>query len=149
MTTGTDTALVKEAMDKLIKDDQWLLQSDANERSISHKLAEHLQTKLPEWHVDCEYNRDGISPKRLVFPKTQPHPDDEHAITVFPDIIVHHRNSNDNRLVIEMKKSTNPDKGDFDKQKLKAFVEQLGYSLGLFITVTVGKTPSYLIEEFR
>ena len=41
----------------LYRHDRELLDVDANERSITHKLAEHLQRKFPGWHVDCEYNR--------------------------------------------------------------------------------------------
>ena len=43
----------------LYRHDRELLDVDANERSITHKLAEHLQREFPEWHVDCEYNRVG------------------------------------------------------------------------------------------
>ena len=43
----------------LYRHDRELLAVDANERSITHKLAEHLQREFPEWHVDCEYNRVG------------------------------------------------------------------------------------------
>ena len=63
----------------LYRHDRELLDVDANERSITHKLAEHLQREFPGWHVDCEYNRVGREPRRL------------EAKTVFPDIIVHRR----------------------------------------------------------
>lgn len=36
--------------------DRDLLVMDVNERSISHKLAEHLAREFDEWDVDCEYN---------------------------------------------------------------------------------------------
>jgi len=140
---------VKRALNILLKNDLWLLQSDANERSISHKLAEYLQQEFQDWNVDCEYNRDGLDPKALVFPSEQPTADDEHAKTVFPDIIVHHRNTLDNLLVIEMKKSSNPTSPDFDRQKLKAFVKQKGYRLGLFIQVQVGDKPRFRFERYE
>jgi hypothetical protein len=126
-------AKVKRALDKLFADDLFLLQSDANERSISHKLAEYLQLEFAEWHVDCEYNRKGHDPKRLNLRVEQVDTANTQAKTVYPDIIVHHRNSDDNLLVIEIKKSTNPDDGEFDREKLEAFISQLGYKYGLFI----------------
>ncbi len=55
---------VVEALLKVGEKDKALLAVSANERSITHKLAEYLQTAFPEYNVDCEYNRDGDDPKR-------------------------------------------------------------------------------------
>ena len=53
---------LKEALDEatedLKKNDEPLLMHNVNERSITHKLAEYLQKHLPEYNVDCEYNRN-------------------------------------------------------------------------------------------
>ena len=67
----------------LYRHDRELLDVDANERSITHKLAEHLQREFPEWHVDCEYNRVGRETKRLAVNVGKPKPDDLEAKTVF------------------------------------------------------------------
>jgi hypothetical protein len=80
------------AYDTLLKQDRALLELDANERSLTHKLAEHLQAEFPDWDVDCEYNRNGAIPKRLVgtgYVST----DNTDGKTVFPDVIVHQRDS--------------------------------------------------------
>ncbi len=45
---------VTTAIINLYRSDQELLEVDANERSITHKLAEHIQKEFPEWNVDCE-----------------------------------------------------------------------------------------------
>ena len=84
--------LVLDALQRVIDLDADLLAADANERSITHRFAMYLQALLPEWQVDCEYNRDGHNPKRVNLPTTQ-HPDDEDtdAKTVFPDVIAHRR----------------------------------------------------------
>jgi hypothetical protein len=37
--------------------------------------------------------------------------------------------------VIEVKKSTSPDSGEFDKLKLKAFKQELGYRFAAFISL--------------
>ncbi len=99
---------------------------------MAHKLAEYLQEQFPDWNVDCEYNRKGMKPKLLEGIEEC----DEHRKTnrVFPDIIVHRRNTDDNLLVVELKKSDlNP---QCDIKKLELFTHTEGeyrYSLGLFI----------------
>lgn len=60
-------AVIKKAVIRLIKNDRYLLENQANERSQTHKLAEYLQDALPEWNVDCEYDRNMNDPKRLDF----------------------------------------------------------------------------------
>jgi hypothetical protein len=116
-----------------------LLDVNVNERSITHKLAEYLQSEFPYWHVDCEYNRLGSEVKRLVpkFIYSRPaDPADIEAITVFPDIIVHRRRTNYNLLVVEVKKAAG--RGDMrDVEKLKAFtrVHEYEYKYGLFLKI--------------
>ena len=39
------------ALYALLEDDSYLLEKDVNERSISHRLACHLQREFPTWHV--------------------------------------------------------------------------------------------------
>lgn len=130
---------VRKAIALLIKNDTFLLQCNVNERSISHELAEYLQAEFQEWHVDCEYNRDHDLTKQLNLPTDECRIDDTEAKTVFPDIIVHHRNNNANLLVIEVKKSSNPDNGAFDRRKLKAFVgPPFSYQHGLFLKLPAG-----------
>lgn len=123
---------VKGAIGVLLKNDSFLLERGVNERSISHKLAEYLQAEFPDWDVDCEYNLKGIEIKKLEGIQEC----DEHRKTdrVLPDIIVHQRNTNNNLLVVELKKENlNP---DCDKMKLKLFTAPNGdykYILGLFV----------------
>lgn len=115
----------------LLKNDYVLFETEANERSISHKLAEYLQERFPEWHVDCEYNRDYKNTKK---PKKTKELNDE---IVYPDIIVHRRNTDYNLLVIELKCSRANNQDDI--KKLKGFTDQSGkfrYRLGLFLRIT-------------
>ena len=132
---------VKAAIEALHQRDAYLLQKDVNERSISHKLASYLQVAFTDWNVDCEYNRNHDDPKllkRLHIYAENVSTDDVQAKTVFPDIIVHHRGTRDNLLVIEIKKTTNPQPDDFDLQKLREFKCQLGYSYALFLRFRTG-----------
>ncbi len=64
--------------------------------------------------------------------------DDTDARTVSPDIIVHHRGTPDNLLVIEVKKSRNREPDNRDEQKLKAFKEELHYRYALFLRLNTG-----------
>src|SRR5271165_7265202 len=54
------------AVRQLFEPDAYLLQVDANERSITHRLALYLTPHFPDWDIDCEYNRCGDLPKRLM-----------------------------------------------------------------------------------
>jgi len=114
--------------------DRELLDVDANERSITHKLAEHLQCEFPKWNVDCEYNRKGYDPKRLSLKFDSVNPDDTEAKTVYPDIIVHQRMSPKNLLIIEVKKANGRDDTK-DVEKLRAFIKepQYKYQYGLLL----------------
>lgn len=128
--------IVEAAVARLVRNDLLLLQQDVNERSVSHKLAEYLQLALPEWHVDCEYNRDHDLTKQLRYSSSCEPANSLKARTVYPDIVVHRRNTNHNLLVIEMKKEANivDDDKAKDENKLRAFVgEPFRYQHGLFI----------------
>jgi hypothetical protein len=139
--------LLEQALKELFKHDEYLLRVDANERSITHKLAEYVQRFCPDWHVDCEYNRDAELPKRLLVSSLSPTKTDTDAKTVFPDIVVHQRGTDTNLLVVEVKKSSNCEDGSFDKNKLRAFQEKpFCYKYAAFVHLLVGDDPEYTIE---
>lgn len=143
-----------KALHNFIKDDHELLRLDANERTISHKFAEHLQREFSEWDVDCEYNRlkfqkkvidisrdkwkelvnDGKAPETISYEDLMV---GDEPTTVFPDIIVHHRNIEDNLLVIEIKKAKSPDIG-WDEHKLRAYIRELDYKAGVLLVLKTG-----------
>jgi hypothetical protein len=123
------------ALHTLMERDAHLLDVDANERSITFRFAMYLQSKLSDWEIDCEFNRDGVDPKRLVYLGLHPDSDDEEAKTVFPDVIAHRRGTTQNFLVIEFKKSTSRVDREIDLQKLRGYKQQLGYEYALFVLV--------------
>lgn len=130
---------VNGALDKLKENDNILLEINVNERTISHKLAEYLQIKFSDLSVDCEYNRHNDLIKKLNMPTDHISWDDVESKTVFPDIVVHKRNTDDeNLLVIEIKKSSSRIGHQFDIHKLKAFTsEPYNYKFGLFLEISV------------
>lgn len=126
---------------RLLRNDIALLELNANERSITHKLAEYLQSEFQEWHVDCEYNRKGKLPKRLIGIKENVSTDDTCGKTVFPDIIVHHRGTTNNLLVIEAKKCITTG-GSEDEEKLKAYKGEHEYRFAFAVVFPVGSRAS-------
>ena len=126
----------ESAIDSLCELDHYLLRVDASERSISHRLAMHLTSRFPNFDVDCEYNRAGFDVKRLKLRERTPRDDELEAVTVFPDIVVHKRGNNEsNLLVVEMKKSSSNVSSDYDFEKLRAFVRELGYKYSVHCTI--------------
>jgi hypothetical protein len=118
---------VLTALGDFLRTDVDLLLRDVHERTITGRLADHLRGQLPEWNVDCEYNRDGHHVKRA------------NGRIVVPDIIVHRRGTRDNLLVIEVKKSNTAEPDDKDLGKLAEFKTcHLGYRNALFLKLNVG-----------
>ena len=125
---------LREALKLLIKNDSYLLKNDVNERSITHMLAIYLKQMFDGWDVDCEYNRkhDNNIKKLLNFCPKNTSANDTDAKTVYPDIIVHRRETNNNLVVIEVKKMTNSN-NSCDIEKLKAFKRDLGYCYAYYL----------------
>lgn len=139
MTQADIESRLQRAIRTLLRKDRLLLKLDANERSITHKLAQYIQRAFPGWQVDCEYNRDGHDCKTLDLPvEHNLSSNDTETHTVFPDIIVHHRNTKDNLVALEAKKSTSRVSDDCDNRKLKAFKDQLGYKYAVFVRINTG-----------
>jgi hypothetical protein len=131
MTAEEARTLVDLAIDQLLRTDSLLLEINANERSLSHQLAVYISLSpliKPPISVDCEYNRQGVNVKklRMQLEVRSTSDDDLHATTVFPDIVVHERNSDlQNLIVLELKKSK--ENLVYDRKKLIAFKQQLKY----------------------
>lgn len=140
-------AAVSKAINALLTRDGYLLEVDANERSLSHRLALYLAEFFPDWDVDCEYNRDGHQPKRLHLDPVQTWSDDECGTTVYPDVIIHHRGTGRNLLAIEIKKGGRGLDAD-DLKKLRMMRLELHYELGLFVRFSTG-TKTVGVEQIQ
>ncbi len=115
------------AVARLWDRDQHLLAHDCWEAAITHRLAVYLEGEFPDRDVDCEYNRDGHDTKTLNLYNVLT--DNE----VRPDIIIHGRGTNArNHMVIEAKK-VNGESPERDFLKLRAFRDQLGYEVIVFL----------------
>jgi hypothetical protein len=120
-------------IETFIKNDSNLLALNANEKALTHKFAEYLANRFPNWDVDCEYDRLYDEAKKLRI--------QGELARVIPDIIVHHRNTKENLLVIEAKKDSDRRGVRADFRKLREFKKQLGYRHAIFIRFRTGEKP--------
>lgn len=157
---------LKLAVNLLYREKNLLVSGEnINERSLTHRLAVHLehviQCKGYLFDVDCEYNRMGSSEDRVpkmineCFLESEPSvcANDLSAHTIYPDIIIHHRRTDVNILVVEVKKS-NHAKNQLEKDfcKLREFTNcaadgGLGYLYGA--SVVINDNPSCTIGNFK
>jgi hypothetical protein len=136
---------VLQAFEAFIKDEFDLLKVNANERSLTHRLAIHVEREFPDYHVDCEYNRQGQCPKKLDEFRKTIDSDDTTGVTVYPDIIVHRRGTKTNFIVIEAKTSKHNEACEApigvcacDRCKLRAYKHDLGYQHAFYVVFPVG-----------
>ena len=138
---------LKQSIKKLLKEDKFLLENLANERSVSYKLAEYLQKSFgKKFNVDCEYNLNKLETKTLDGIKECSK--QRRTNRIYPDIIVHKRNTNENILVIELK--TRMIENNCDIIKLKQFTSKENiykYQFGVFIQFNKLNKP--LIKWFQ
>src|ERR1700756_75332 len=115
-----------------------LLDKDAGERALAHRLAVHIEKQFSGWEVDCEYDRLGERTLRL------PHgtivsTDDHFAKSVLPDLVVHPRDIPNNLLAIELRKATNHQPIEHDQQKLHALTDPhlwFAYWIGVLLILS-------------
>lgn len=136
------------AIDRLIYVDRLLLELDANECSINHRLAVYIEAVFPGWNVDCEYNRREKDPKELDLPRDDVDWEDTEAKSIYPDIVVHIRGKPLlNLLVVEVKKSTSKRSPTHDFAKLHAYGTELGYACAVFLRLgTADEAGEYDLE---
>lgn len=135
--------LLDSALDKLYEKDSYLFEYDVHERTIVFRFGHYLQNlmdatgEFQDFHLDFEYNRNGMQPKRIpANPRNG----------AFPDLIIHQRGSNKyNLLVMEFKPPWNADAVD-DYKKLKQFVnasDRYNYLCGK--SILLGRTRRCVI----
>lgn len=150
MTEEQIRSILSESIKRFKKFDLELLRIDVNERSLTHKFAEHLQYVVGDlWNVDCEYNRYGKDKKLLDEIKgivgSNVQTDSVKTKTVYPDIIVHKRGKcGSNLLVIEAKKNPTNNEKNGDIAKLTRLQNKFGYSCAVFLEFDIKKKEIFL-----
>jgi len=118
------------------------------ERCIVFRFAYHLQNKLKNYYVDCDFNSsyettiNSDNELRVRNVHGKPIIDENGTTNRFVDIIVHKRNpdNNDDYLCFEMKRWTNTSKKEKEKDfnNLKDLTTRYNYKFGFHIIF--GKT---------
>ena len=126
--------LVDSARKSFNDKEKYLIKANLSERCICAKFASHLEKVLSnsiykDYNVDVEYNR-GIRDDHYV----------KKAIggvgRATVDLIVHKRETDDNLICIEMKKSSKPRHLVKDKQRLEIMTgSSFNYVMGFMIVV--------------
>lgn len=134
--TGSIEELVGHALRLLFTRDALLLEKNVAERSIASKLAAYLMPHFPVHQVDVEYNRHGLEKKKVDLPTSCRGGGKKR---IFPDVVVHQRgHDNENILVIQIKKETNPESRDCDRAIILAMKREFQYRHGLLIDLPAG-----------
>ena len=156
---------IVKAVNEFIENDVDLLNLNAHEQAVSHRLGVYLEEafEAENLNVDCEYNKHLEEPKKINLYDL----DSEECKSCKcescnfvingniseipergfrPDILVHSRSNDDNNLIaIEIKKDK---ECPFDKAKLRALTKlradegEYEYDLGVFVWF-VNKEPQY------
>jgi hypothetical protein len=133
----TELDKVVAALAEFYGRESFLFEHDLGERTLTHRLAVHLENQFPGWQVDCDYDRLGERTLRL------PHgtivsTDDHLGKSVYPDIVVHQREIPANLLAIEVRKASNHQPPEHDRHKLRALTDPhlwFAYAIGLFLVL--------------
>jgi hypothetical protein len=125
--------VVGEAVEQLFAKEGFLLEANAAERTIAARLAVHLEPRFPGYHVNVEYNRQGLDPKRLNLPASGGEK------LILPDVVVHRQGHDENNLpVIQVKKETNNESRDYDRAVIAGMKQDYGYTWGVLIDLPAG-----------
>ena len=151
--------IFEKAKEKFLKEEKEIIEINVNERTLSARLMFHLQTLLlneiyqenyKEYSVDCEYNRRKEIVKILPKEYRELEKKDKQ---IYPDIILHQRNSEKNLMIIEMKKTYSSDEeGKNENRDRLKFLTSLRkenkykYLLGVYFEVN--KFPDKCKIEF-
>ena len=136
---------VVRALGEFYARETYLLEKDLGERTLTHRLAVHLEKQFEGWDVDCDYDRLGERTLRL--PKGSIVSTDDHlGKSVYPDIVVHRRAVPENLLAVEVRKASNHQPPDHDRHKLRALTDPhlwFAYRIGIYLTLArAGVTAS-------
>jgi len=121
-----------------------LFDKDLGERTLTHRMAVHLEKQFEGWEVDCDYNR--LGERLLKLPHgTIVSTDDELGKSIFPDIVVHRRAVPENLLAVEVRKATNHQPIEHDHHKLRGLTDPhlwFAYRIGVLLVLTKVKVSS-------
>ena len=121
--------LFKEANEQFLKYEKTNIKRNVSERNLCQNLANYLRDNMKKiglkgYYADTEYDRNQNMVKTIINNEMK-------IIEIECDLIVHSRGENvkqDNLIAIEMKKSTNMQKRNEDKERLKYMTKNTYYN---------------------
>jgi hypothetical protein len=135
------------AIDRFLAEGRQLLESGVREEALCHHLADELQQEFPDWDVDTEYDKlhvNGIPAAKKYISSTGK------TRTAIPDIIVHHRQTAENLLVVEIKRLGKMRGREEDRDKLRAYkLPPYSYQFAVFLELGMKDGHPSASVEFR
>ena len=121
--------LFEEANEQFLKYEKANIKRNVSERNLCQNLANYLRDNMKKiglkgYYADTEYDRNQNMVKTIINNEMK-------IIEIECDLIVHSRGENvkqDNLIAIEMKKSTNMQKRNDDKERLKYMTKNTYYN---------------------
>lgn len=121
--------LFEEANEQFLKHEKTNIKRNVSERNLCQNLANYLRDNMKKiglkgYYADTEYDRNQNMVKTIINNEMK-------IIEIECDLIVHSRGENvkqDNLIAIEMKKSTNMQKRNEDKERLKYMTKNTYYN---------------------
>jgi hypothetical protein len=144
----TELDKVAAALKEFYAREAFLFAHDLGERTLTHRLAVHLERQFAGFEVDCNYDRLGERTLRL--PRgTILSTDDHLGKSIYPDIVVHQREIPNNLLAIEVRKANNHQPIEHDEQKLHALTDpNLWFAYWIGVLLILGKDTVTSSEVF-
>ena len=135
----TELDKVVAALKEFYAREAFLFAQDLGERTLTHRLAVHLEKQFPDFDVDCDFDR--LGPRTLQLPHGSIVSTDDHlGKSIYPDIDVHQRAVPNNLLAIEVRKAGNHQPVEHDRHKLRAMTDpHLWFAYWIGVLVVAGK----------
>jgi len=135
----TELDKVVAALKEFYAREAFLFEHDLGERTLTHRLAAHVERQFPDFDVDCDFDR--LGPRTLNLPRGSIVSTDDHlGKSVYPDITVHQRAVPNNLIAIEVRKAGNHQPVEHDRHKLRALTDpHIWFAYWIGVLVTLGK----------
>jgi hypothetical protein len=136
----TELDKIVAAVKEFYAREAFLFEHDLGERALAHRLAVHVERQFPDFEADCDFDR--LGPRTLNMPRGSIVSTDDHlGKSIYPDIVVHQRSVPSNLIAIEVRKTSNHQPLEHDRQKLRALTDpHIWFAYWIGVLLTLGKT---------
>jgi hypothetical protein len=144
----TELDKVVAALKEFYAREAFLFEHDLGERTLTHRLAVHVERQFPDFEVDCDFDR--LGPRTLNLPHGSIVSTDDHlGKSIYPDIAVHQRAIPNNLLAIEVRKTSNHQPVEHDRHKLRALTDpHVWFAYWIGVLLTLGKNHVAAVEIY-